>query len=188
VLPDAEISYYPYFFDQTEADHYLNELISQVAWSQQTINLYGKTHKIPRLSAWYADAGKSYEYSGLRSEGLPWLAILTEIKQRIKTVCSAEFNGVLANRYRNGADGVGWHADDEPELGRNPVIASLSFGAKRNFQLKHKRDKSQKQSIILAHGSLLIMQAETQHHWLHQIAKTTRHMDERVNLTFRLVK
>lgn len=187
-LPDADIRLYPYFFAATEADRYFNELMAQIEWSEQTINLYGQTHKVPRLSAWYADEGKSYEYSGLRTVGLPWVAVLTEIKNRIKAVCSAPFNSVLANRYRNGSDGVGWHADDEPELGHNPVIASLSFGEERNFQLKHKRDKTLKQSIILTHGSLLIMQGTTQQNWLHQIPKTTRLINERINLTFRIVE
>jgi alkylated DNA repair dioxygenase AlkB len=187
-LPDAEICLYPYFFDEDEADYYLKELISQVAWSEQTIKVYGKEHKVPRLSAWYADDNKSYEYSGLRTVGLPWLAILTEIKNKVQTTCGTAFNSVLVNRYRNGRDSVGWHADDEPELGRDPVIASVSFGEERTFQLKHKYDKTLKTSIVLPHGSLLLMQGATQSNWLHQIAKSSRDMDERINLTFRFVK
>ena len=187
-LADADIMLFPRFFDIDEADYYLKELLAQVEWSEQVIKLYGKEHKVPRLSAWYADDNKSYEYSGLRTVGLPWLTILKEIKNKLRDVCDAPFNSVLVNRYRNGNDSVGWHADDEPELGRNPVIASISFGEERIFHLKHKYDKTLKTSIVLPHGSLLLMQGETQSNWLHQISKSKRNMDERLNLTFRLVK
>ncbi len=187
-LAGADIRLFPYYFDTDEADYYLKELLTQVEWSEQVIKLYGKEHKVPRLSAWYADDNKSYEYSGLRTVGLPWLTILKDIKNKLQDVCDTPFNSVLVNRYRNGSDSVGWHADDEPELGCNPVIASLSFGEERTFHLKHKYDKSLKTSIVLPHGSLLLMQGATQSHWLHQIAKSKRDMDERINLTFRLVK
>ena len=186
-LPDADISLYPCFFDVAEADYYFNELMSQIAWSEKTIKLYGKEHKVPRLSAWYADEGKSYEYSGLRTVGLPWVPVLAEIKNIISSVSPAPFNSVLANLYRNGDDGVGWHADDEPELGSSPVIVSISFGEERNFQLKHKRDKTLKKNLLLTHGSLLIMQGKTQENWLHQVPKSSRTMGERINLTFRVV-
>ena len=186
-LPDADISLYPCFFDVAEADYYFNELMSQIAWSEKTIKLYGKEHKVPRLSAWYADEGKSYEYSGLRTVGLPWVPVLAEIKNIISSVSPAPFNSVLANLYRNGDDGVGWHADDEPELGSSAIIVSISFGEERNFQLKHKRDKTLKKNLLLTHGSLLIMQGKTQENWLHQVPKSSRTMGERINLTFRVV-
>ena len=186
--PDAEVVLYPYFFDVNLADDYFNALISQIKWSQESINLYGKQHQIPRLSAWYADDGKTYEYSGLRSDGLAWIPVLSEIKDKIDSVSDSKFNSVLANRYRSGTDSVGWHADDEPELGIDPVIAAVSFGEERSFQLQHKTDSSLRKNLLLPHGSLLIMQGKTQANWLHQVPKSSRQMKERVNLTFRLVK
>lgn len=186
-LIDAEVTLYPYFLNIDEADEYLRELLSQVSWSEQTINVYGKVHKVPRLSAWYADDNKSYEYSGIRSSGLAWIDVLSDLKNKIQIRSEASFNSVLVNRYRNGNDSVGWHADDEPELGTEPVIASLSLGEERVFQMKHRNDKTLKKSITLPHGSLLLMRGKTQEHWLHQIAKSSRDMSDRINLTFRTV-
>lgn len=186
-LIDAKVSLYPYFLNIDEADKYLRELLSQVSWSEQTINVYGKVHKVPRLSAWYADDNKSYEYSGIRSNGLAWIDVLNDLKNKIQIRCESSFNSVLVNRYRNGNDSVGWHADDEPELGTEPVIASLSLGEERVFQMKHKNDKTLKKSITLPHGSLLLMRGKTQENWLHQIAKSSRDMSDRINLTFRTV-
>ena len=187
-LADADICLYPCFINADEADYFFKELMRQIEWSEHTISIYGQQHKVPRLSAWYADNGKSYEYSGFKSQGLSWNPLLLQLKSLVETVCDKKFNSVLVNRYRNGSDGVGWHADDEKELGTNPLIASLSFGQQRNFQLKHRRNKTLRKNLLLEHGSLLIMQGETQHHWLHQIAKSAREMDERINLTFRIVK
>jgi len=187
-LPDADICLYPYFIKSDEADDFFAALMSQIEWSEHSINIYGQQHKVPRLSAWYADNAKSYEYSGLKSQGLLWNPLLLELKSKIEAVCNKSFNSVLVNRYRNGCDGVGWHADDEKELGTNPVIASLSFGQERSFQLKHRRNKSLKKNLLLGHGSLLIMQGQTQHHWLHQVAKSKRQLNERINLTFRIIK
>ncbi|MDH5518865.1 MAG: alpha-ketoglutarate-dependent dioxygenase AlkB [Gammaproteobacteria bacterium] len=184
-LADADIVCYPQFFQSSEADLLFQTLLTQLAWSQQRIRVYGKEYNEPRLTAWYADAGKCYEYSGLRNSGLAWQPVLKAIMARIGTVSAADFNSVLANRYRNGSDGVGWHADDEAGLG--PVIASVSFGQERCFQLKHKTDKSLKKSFILPHGSLLIMQGKTQDNWLHQLPKSRKVMTERINLTFRYV-
>lgn len=184
----AELLFYPAFIPWQDADSLLKSLIDSVGWSQEEIMLYGKRHNVPRLSAWYADDGKSYEYSGLRVEGMPWIPELLEIKDKVRSVCDTDFNSVLVNRYRDGRDSVGWHADDEPELGENPVIASLSFGEERMFQLKHRYDKTLKKSFVLPHGSLLIMSGKTQSNWLHQIPKSSRRMKERINLTFRLVK
>ncbi len=186
-LADADIRYYPCFIEASEADRLISELIEKVQWQQEAIVVYGKTHRLPRLSAWYADDGKSYEYSGLKKSGLPWLPILLQLKQKIEAATASSFNSVLANLYRDQNDSVGWHADDEPELGQQPVIASLSLGQSRKFQLKHIQDKNLKQSIELTHGSLLIMQGNTQHCWQHQLPKSKQPMTERVNLTFRNV-
>lgn len=187
-LPDADLLLYPSFFNRNEADDYLISLIETVQWSQDKIQIYGKQHLVPRLSAWYADAGKSYRYSGLEMRGLPLLPVLKKIKQEVEQVSGVAFNSVLANRYRNGSDSVGWHADDEPELGPEPVIASISFGEQRHFQLKHRTDKNLKQSFILPHGSLLIMRGRTQEKWLHQIPKSAKPLQERINLTFRVIQ
>jgi len=187
-LPEADLLLYPCFFNRAEADDYLSELIEAAQWSQDTIQIYGKQHLVPRLSAWYADGGKSYQYSGLELRGLPLLPVLKKIKQEVEKVSAVTFNSILANRYRNGSDSVGWHADDEPELGPEPIIASVSFGDERSFQLKHKTDKNLKQSFILPHGSLLIMRGSTQEKWLHQIPKSTKLLQERINLTFRVIQ
>ena len=142
----------------------------------------------PRLNAWYGDPGCRYGYSGTRFEPLPWTETLTDIKERLTATLGVAFNSMLANRYRDGRDSVAWHSDDEPELGRNPVIASVSLGATRRFTLKHKsRRDIRPLAVDLTHGSLLVMSGPTQHQWLHQIAKTTRIVGERINLTFRYI-
>ena len=187
-LPDADLCLYPGFIETMQADKYLQQLQEQISWSQQRIKVYGREYAVPRLSAWYADNGLAYEYSGLRSEGLPWIGVLIELKNRVEQTTRHRFNSVLANLYRDGADSVGWHADDESELGDEPVIASLSFGEQRNFQLKHRHNPSLKKTIPLAHGSLLLMQGATQQYWLHQIPKSVRQMKARINLTFRWVE
>jgi len=187
-LPEADLLLYPCLFNRADADHYLSELIEAVQWSQDKIQIYGKQHLVPRLSAWYADGGKSYQYSGLELSGLPLLPVLKKIKQKVEQISGVVFNSVLVNRYRNGSDSVGWHADDEPELGPEPIIASVSFGEERSFQLKHKTDKNLKQSFILPHGSLLIMRGSTQEKWLHQIPKSAKLLQERINLTFRVIQ
>ncbi len=187
-LPNAQIDVLPSFIDSAQADQLFNVLYQQLDWTQQHIKVYGKEYAVPRLSAWYADAGRCYEYSGLRMKGLPWTSALKEIKAQVEDYCQQYFNSMLANLYRDGADAVGWHADDEDELGKNPFIASLSLGQPRHFQLKHRRDKRLTKSFLLPHGSLLIMQGETQHHWLHQIPKSRKAMLPRINLSFRQLK
>jgi len=186
-LPDAEIYYYAALFGESEANHLFEQLHREIAWQQQRIRLYGKVHAVPRLTAWYGDAGRQYAYSGIEMTALPWLPVLHAIRARIEVVAACTFNSVLLNLYRDGADSVSWHADDEPELGRNPVIASVSMGARRSFQLKHKEEPARCRAIVLEHGSLLLMKGATQHHWLHQIPKTTRDPGARINLTFRTV-
>lgn len=186
-IPDGDIVLYPELFSQKEADNFLHTLIDHVAWKQEQIKLYGKIHDIPRLTAWYGDPGKTYIYSGIRVDSLPWTDALLEIKCRIESVSGSIFNSVLLNFYRKGSDSVSWHSDDEPELGKNPVIGSVSFGQERIFQLKHKYDKLLKQSVLLPHGSLLVMRGSTQASWLHQTPKSSIEMKPRINLTFRSV-
>ena len=169
-----------------EADRLFLELRDTTAWRQETIRFYGKDIAVPRLTAWYGDEGIRYTYSGIENVALPWTPPLLEVKRAVEPPCGVVFNGVLLNRYRTGRDSVSWHADDEPEFGERPVIASVSFGGTRTFQLKHKTRKD-KASIELTHGSLLIMRGGTQANWLHQIPKTARQVEERVNLTFRAI-
>ncbi len=185
--PDAEVILYPRLFSPIEARNFLAQLLREVSWKQEQIKVYGKIHDVPRLTAWYGEPNTTYIYSGIKVEASPWLPILAEIKNRIEHVSNMTFNSVLLNRYRDGSDSVAWHADDEVELGQNPAIGSVSFGAQRNFQMKHKTDRRQKQNILLENGSYLLMKGTTQHHWLHQIPKSKRAMGERINLTFRKV-
>lgn len=186
-LPDADIRHYAAFLSSSEADRLFIRLRREIAWRHEHITLFGKSRAVPRLSAWYGEPGTAYTYSGLRVEAAHWLPALLEIRERIERVCAASFNSVLLNLYRDGADSVSWHADDERELGRNPVIASVSLGAIRNFQLKHRTQRTHKHAIALQHGSLLLMRGATQHHWLHQVPKTRAQCGERINLTYRLV-
>jgi len=186
-LPDAEVRLYPEFFSGPEADRLLAELQDTTAWRQETFKLYGKVVPFPRLTAWYGDEGTSYIYSGIENTPLPWTPAILEVKRAVEPLSGVVSNSVLLNRYRTGKDSVSWHADDEPEFGENPVIASVSFGGTRSFQLKHKKRKELKASVELTHGSLLIMRGGTQANWLHQIPKTAKHVEERLNLTFRAI-
>lgn len=187
-LPDAEIVYYPNFFDQTDANAIFEKLKTSTNWQQDEITVFGKKHLQPRLTALFGNNGKSYSYSNIKMMPSPWTALLEKIKLKIQSVVQTNFSTVLLNFYRSGQDSNGWHADDEKELGQNPVIASVSFGAPRFFYLKHITNKSLKQKILLEHGSLLVMSGTTQHFWKHQIPKTTKQVAERINLTFRLIR
>ncbi len=186
-LPDADLLYFRYLFPKSDADRLFLALQQEIHWQQEKITLYGKTHDVPRLTAWYGDPSKTYTYSGITVESRPWTPILMEIKREIEAVSNTTFNSVLLNRYRAGSDGVSWHADDEPELGTNPTIGSVSFGQSRPFQMKHRFDHKVRKSVDLDHGSCLLMKGRTQHYWLHQVPKTRRAVGERINLTFRVV-
>jgi alkylated DNA repair dioxygenase AlkB len=187
-LQDAEIIYYPHFFDSDQANLIYAELLQEIAWQQDEITIYGKTHPQPRLTALYGNEGKSYSYSNLKMQPHPWNMLLQKIKYYIEAVAETQFTTVLLNQYRDGKDSNGWHADNEKELGINPIIASVSFGAERVFQLKHNTNPELKKNIILEHGSLLLMKGTTQHFWKHQIPKTTKTIGTRINLTFRTIK
>lgn len=187
-LPDAEIIYYAHFFDKKEADAIFDELTNEIPWQQDDIKVFGKIHPQPRLTALFGNEGKFYSYSNIKMLPHPWNLLLQKIKLHIESVTDTNFTTVLLNQYRDGKDSNGWHADNEKELGTNPVIASLSFGAERTFQLKHITDKSLKKNIVLEHGSLLLMKGTTQHFWKHQIPKTSKPIGSRINLTFRFIK
>jgi len=158
-----------------------------IDWRDEEILLFGRRVAVPRRVAWYGDPGASYTYSGTPHHPEPWTPALTCTRDRVQELTGARFNAVLLNLYRDGRDGMGWHADDEPELGPNPVIASVSLGATRRFCLRHRRRRDLRIDLPLAHGSLLLMSGATQHHWVHALPKTTAPVGERINLTFRWV-
>jgi alkylated DNA repair dioxygenase AlkB len=186
-LPPQLIDYRQRFFSQEESTVLMQTLIANIAWKQETIQMYGKLLNTPRLTAWYGDNHKTYTFSGKRFEPLPWTPDLLLIKQRVEEAAGATFNSVLLNYYRNGNDSVAWHADDEPELGVNPVIASVSFGQARRFEVRHKKDRQQKYTVKLENGSLLLMKGDLQHNWEHQVPKSAKAIKERINLTFRVI-
>ena len=187
-LPDAAIIYYPHFFDKNDADALFTQLKNEIPWQQDDIQVFGKIHPQPRLTALYGNEGKPYSYSNIKMQPHPWNLLLQKIKSYVENVAETNFTTVLLNYYRDGKDSNGWHADNEKELGTNPVIASVSFGAERIFQLKHNTLKDQKKNIVLEHGSLLIMKGTTQHFWKHQIPKTSKPIGPRINLTFRVIE
>jgi alkylated DNA repair dioxygenase AlkB len=186
-LPDADLRYLPQWLAAPLADAWLAELIEQTPWQQPQISLYGRRVAIPRQVAWYGDAQASYRYSGLQHEPLAWTPMLATLRERLQDELGQPFNGVLLNYYRDGQDAMGWHSDDEPELGHEPLLASLSLGATRRFDLRRKGSQRIEHSIALEHGSLLVMGGATQHHWQHQIARTRKVRAPRLNLTFRLI-
>ncbi len=186
-LFEGEALLWPLAFAADEANSLLRELRTGVDWQQEEILIFGQRRLVPRLVAWHGDPAARYVYSGTEHRPQPWTPTLEYIRHRASTLAGVAFNAVLLNLYRDGRDGMGWHADDEPELGRNPVIASVSLGAERRFCLRHRRRRDLKVDLPLPHGSLLCMAGATQHHWLHALPKTRRPVDERINLTFRQV-
>ncbi len=186
-LIDAQVSYVPSFIGFEEANELFNKLINDINWQQDDIVVFGKKFQQPRLTALYGNDGKSYSYSSLTMFPNKWNSLLIYIKEKVEEFMNVKFTTVLLNYYRDGNDSNGWHADNEKELGKNPTIASISFGAKRVFQMKHNTNKGQKFKIELEHGSLLIMKGTTQHFWKHQIPKSTKKVGPRINLTFRII-
>src|SRR5262249_17198527 len=187
-LPDSDISFYPEFFSTEDSDSMFHDLLVNTQWAQETMKYYGKDVKLPRLTAWYGDKGAVYRYSGISNEPHPWTPMLLLIETRLRPIARVKFNSVLLNLYRDGDDRVSWHQDNESELGKTPVIASVSFGGTRRFQLRHKfRKELRRVDLDLTHGSLLIMRGTTQQFWQHQIVKTSRPVDPRINLSFRII-
>ncbi len=187
-LPNADICYFPDFLNKNEAEWYFNLLLDKVQWQQDDITVFGKTYKQPRLTALYADNEKSYTYSNITMHPKVFTKELLELKNKVEEISKVEFTTCLLNLYRDGNDSNGWHTDNEPELGTNPIIASVSLGAERLFKLKHRYDSNLKKDLLLQNGSLLVMKGETQHKWLHQIPKTKKTVGKRINLTFRIIK
>ncbi len=188
ILPrDGEVIFFPGLFYLEESDYYLKSLLEEIAWNQEPIIIFGKKIMQPRLTAWYGEAGKEYSYSGITMRPHGWTTSLVEIKKRIEAISLFHFNSALLNQYRDEKDSVGWHRDNEKELGPNPVIGSVSFGSTRIFQLRHYKEKNLKKSLELTHGSFLLMRGQTQHCWEHRIPKRKQSAGTRINITFRRI-
>ncbi|VUD68812.1 hypothetical protein TDB9533_04171 [Thalassocella blandensis] len=200
----CELVYFPGWLQRDRADDIFSELLNCTPWQQPEIYVGGRQHKIPRLQAWYGDEGAVMAYSGKRFTPNVWTPLLQTLKLQAESAAGVQFNSVLVNQYRDGQDSVSWHADDERELGRNPVIGSLSLGASREFSLKprssgdssaieaqagmgfeHGRRRTNGVKQVLHHGDFLLMCGETQHRWLHAVSKVRQSVGPRINLTFR---
>jgi alkylated DNA repair dioxygenase AlkB len=208
-LPQGELLYNASFFDKKESDFMLDYLLENninhwksidwknknpnevqwenIKWRLDSIQMFGKLIPQPRFTAWYGDEGKQYKYSGLTMQPQPWNEGLLALKTKIESVSTTRFNSVLLNWYRDGQDYMSWHTDDERELGRNPIIASVNFGASRRFLLRRNSNPNEKIEIPLHHGTFLLMRGETQHFWQHSLPKALKVKDTRVNLTFRTI-
>ncbi|MGQ7856724.1 alpha-ketoglutarate-dependent dioxygenase AlkB family protein [Pedobacter sp. WC2501] len=186
-LPREVLEYMPGFIGVEEADVLLSSFISTTPWMQKIVKRYDKEVITPRLSAWYGDRGGT-DYNALgKSTPLPWTAGLLKLKASVEATAGTSFNSVLLNYYRDGQDSVAWHSDNETVMGSHPVIASVSFGQVRGFDIRRKTDHTEKYTVRLEHGSLLLMKGDLQTKWDHRIAKSTRPMGPRVNLTFRKI-
>ncbi|NUY81924.1 alpha-ketoglutarate-dependent dioxygenase AlkB [Flavobacterium sp. MAH-1] len=184
-LPDAEVTLRDAFFTKEEADFYYDILLNQTPWREFEMEIYDKTVKVPRMVAWYEDK----ENSGAAPDALEWTPALLEIRKRVEENTGVKFNSVLLNLYRNGRDGVSWHSDREYTIGKDPTIASVTFGETRMFRLRHKVRKDIPQvEIPLHHGSFLLMSGTTNTYWQHEVPKTARKVLPRINLTFRIAK
>ena len=186
-LPTDLLQYHPNIFSSQESDTIIRNLIQETPWQQKLVKMYNKEVLTPRLTAWYANED-TYDYTSLRrSSPNLWTPQLLAIKHRIETFTKAAFNSVLLNYYRDGNDSVAWHSDNEKALGTHPVIASVSFGQIRTFDIRSKNNHAEKYSIRLESGSLLLMKGDLQQHWEHRVAKSIKSMKSRLNLTFRVV-
>jgi alkylated DNA repair dioxygenase AlkB len=183
---DGTVTYEPNFLDAASADRAYAALVEEAAWRQESIVMFGRRVPLPRLTAWHGEPEAVYSYSGLLNVPAPWTPWLSELRERLADRLGIRFNSVLLNWYRGGGDAMGWHADDEAALGREPAIASLSLGATRTFELEHRADR-ERVAVPLEHGSLLVMAGETQHRWRHRVPKQRRVEGGRINLTFRVV-
>lgn len=187
-LPGTDMLFYPDWIEPGLADALMKTLRGNIEWECHRIKIFGREVDSPRLSCWIGDAGASYVYSQTRFEPRPWLPELQGIRLRLQHEFETTFNSVLANLYRHGQDGMGWHSDDEPELGKQPVIASISLGATRRFSFKAKTEGAKAVHLELPHGSLLLMRGDTQKNYRHALAKTAKPVGERINLTYRNIR
>ncbi len=186
-LPIEMLEYSPGLLDRETSDRLLTKFIKQTPWKQTVQKMWEKEYLTPRLTAWYGDAGTDYSVSGKISNPLPWTDDLLMIKALVEPLAGIKFNSVLLNYYRDGNDSVAWHSDKENILGKRPVIASVSFGQVRSFDIRNKQDHREHYSVRLEHGSFLLMKAGLQEAFEHRIAKSVKPMKARVNLTFRVV-
>ena len=187
LLPkDGMVNYYGKVLASKEANQYFNSLMQNILWENDEVIIFGKHIVTKRKVAWYGDSDCSYTYSNTTKQALAWTKELSYLKQIVEELAETKFNSCLLNLYHNGNEGMGWHSDDEKSLGKNNAIASLSFGAERNFSFKHKQNK-QIVSLVLEHGSLLIMKDATQTNWLHSLPKSKSVTQPRINLTFRTI-
>jgi alkylated DNA repair dioxygenase AlkB len=185
-LADADIRYLENVQFHLDQDQLVKKFITEIPWRAENVVVWGKTFAQPRLVAWYGDTNKSYTYSGIKLDPLPWTEDLLQIKSQVERLCDASFNSVLLNYYRDNKDSMGYHSDDERELGPRPTIASISLGAERTFTLKHKTSKLLKPvKLVLRSGSVLLMKGDTQKNWKHGIEKEKKEAGPRINLTFR---
>ncbi len=186
-LPGGELRYWPAFLSRDRSSNLFAQLRQSVPWQRSELRIAGRSIPIPRLNAWYGDAGADYSYSGVRLPITPWSPHLLAVKEQVEAATGLAFNSALLNLYRDGADSVDWHSDDEPELGDRPQVASLSLGAVRRFELKHRTIPATRHGLDLPDGSLLLMAGDLQRHWRHRVPKQRGLNGERINITFRRV-
>lgn len=209
-VPYGRLYYAPHYFDQTQSDAFFDYFLkcdginsreydwqnetdinampfTNIAWHQDTIKMYGKEHRLPRVSAWYGDSDRPYTYSGITLQPKTWTDKLNQLRDELEKICKRRFNSVLCNWYRSGEDHISWHTDAEKELGKNPMIASVNFGESRRFLLRLTDNHDVKVEIPLHHGSVLVMAGELQHHWQHSVPKQKKVKFSRINLTFRTI-
>ena len=184
---DGTVNYYGKILSSEEANQYFDLLMQNILWEKDEVIIFGKHITTKRKVAWYGDSEYLYTYSNTIKQALVWTKELSELKQIVEELAGIKFNSCLLNLYHNGNEGMGWHSDDEKPLGKNNTIASLSFGAERKFSFKHKQTK-QTVSLVLEHGSLLIMKDATQTNWLHSLSKSKNIIQSRINLTFRTIR
>jgi alkylated DNA repair dioxygenase AlkB len=184
-MPQAEVYYYSDFIPPERQAAYFEQLLKHVKWQQDDIKIFGKIYAQPRLTALYAENKTPYSYSSITMHPQPFTPVLQELKQLVEHKTGHSFTTCLLNLYRDGQDSNGWHADDEKELGKNPIIASISLGAPRFFKFRSKNNKTDTCKLLLSPGSLLLMKGSTQHFWQHQLPKTAKPVGSRINLTFR---
>jgi len=184
-IHDGDLLLYQGIYPENTSAKLFDELSNDLDWTQEKLFLFGRTIPMPRLTAWYGDA--PYTYSGIEHQPRSWPPVLVKLRQRVEKLTSHRFNTVLLNFYRDGTDSMAWHSDDEPELGTNPVIASLNFGATRRFRFRRIDDKKQSVAVELSDASLLLMAGPIQHHWQHALPKTKKPVGPRINLTFRYI-
>jgi alkylated DNA repair dioxygenase AlkB len=188
ILPkDGTVNFYGKILASKEANQYFDLLMQNILWKNDEVIIFGKHIVTKRKAAWYGDSDYLYTYSNTTKQALAWTKELSELKQIVEELVGAKFNSCLLNLYHNGNEGIGWHSDDEKSLGKNNSIASLSLGAERKFSFKHKQTK-QIVSLVLEHGSLLIMKDATQRNWLHSLPKSKNVTQPRINLTFRTIR